>query len=137
MDKLIHFTVKGMHCSSCETLIKDELSEIKGVTQIVIDHQSGQGSLISKSSGKNNQEILDAIKRAGYEAQITTKTKPENERIVSQTITADRPITIKLELKIEKGENAALTAKNNITIPQPDGQIKQTKKVPSDLFMFY
>ena len=37
MKKQIYFTVKGMHCSSCEILIKDELSGLSGVNDIKID----------------------------------------------------------------------------------------------------
>lgn len=68
----VNFQVKGMHCGSCEMLIKDELSEIAGASDPKIDFKTGIGSLMLDTAKSSPDAILEAIKRAGeYEANIT------------------------------------------------------------------
>lgn len=69
MNKKIDFKVNGMHCTSCEALIREELSSIKGVGEINIDHKTGLGSLVA-TRAITNENILKTIKNAGYEASI-------------------------------------------------------------------
>lgn len=127
MKQPIQFTVSGMHCSSCEMLIKDELNEVKGVSGIQIDHKSGKGSLMLESS-KSADTIINAIKKAGYEAEIVQKNdgiKPysENVKTISQTIIVNEPLTIKLELKIERGQSNSVPTITEIKPNlKPNGQ---------------
>jgi Cu+-exporting ATPase len=73
MDK-ITFQVKGMHCASCEMLIKDELSEIAGASVPRIDFKTGIGSVMLDTAKSSPDTILEAIKRAGeYKATITSQ----------------------------------------------------------------
>jgi len=37
----LHFKVTGMHCASCETLIKDSVGEIPGVKNVVVSFATG------------------------------------------------------------------------------------------------
>ena len=39
----INFGVTGMHCKSCEMLIKDEIEGIPGVETVAVDHKTGKG----------------------------------------------------------------------------------------------
>ena len=41
----VKFSVNGMHCKSCEMLIKDEISDIPGVETVSVDHKTGDGYL--------------------------------------------------------------------------------------------
>lgn len=67
----ITFQVKGMHCGSCEALIKDELSEIAGASDPRIDFRTGSGSVMLDNAKSSPDTVLEAIKRAGeYEANI-------------------------------------------------------------------
>ncbi len=63
MEKKIK--VSGMHCKSCEMLIADALSEIKGVSNARADSKKGEVTL-----DVNNPAALDlavkAIKKEGY-----------------------------------------------------------------------
>ncbi len=65
----IKFNVNGMHCKSCEMLIKDELSEIDAVESVEVNHQTGKGFLIAKDR-IDNAILLKAIENAGYQAEI-------------------------------------------------------------------
>lgn len=64
----IDFQVKGMHCESCEMLIKDEISSL-GATDVRISHRSGTGSAAFSKTIDDGQ-ILAAIERAGYKGSI-------------------------------------------------------------------
>lgn len=86
------FNVQGMHCQSCEVLIKEELNELPGVTEVVIDHTTGKGSLQADEAVASEADILAAIERAGYTATIevkkSKKTKTSSQEIL---ITKDHP----------------------------------------------
>lgn len=109
MKKYIELKITGMHCSSCETLIKEELGELSGVSDVAIDVTLGTGKLTLESDLHSHQDVLDAIKRAGYEGIVTaeedTPSQPqskESERGVSPQGREDgKPLTMKLESKIE------------------------------------
>lgn len=133
MKQPIQFKVQGMHCGSCEILIKDELAEVKGISDIQIDYKSGKGSLMIEST-KSTDVVLEAIKKAGYEAELTQtngiKPYSENVRTISQTIIVNEPLTIRLELKIERGEAATVP---NVVEIKPNG-ISKSARVNLSLF---
>ena len=56
--------INGMHCKSCEMLIKDELMEL-GVKDCEIDHKSGKAKLIFDDS-ISLDSIKSIIKKTGY-----------------------------------------------------------------------
>lgn len=98
----INFQVQGMHCNSCEMLIKDELSEIAGAKDPQIDFKTGIGSLLLDTAKSSPDMILEAIKRAGeYKASITnvegngfsngnSKAILENKDLIPPTIKVDK-----------------------------------------------
>lgn len=69
MLKQVNFKVTGMHCNSCVTLITMELSEIPGVTGVVVDLKTGIGN-VTLTEKISDGEILAAVERAGYSASI-------------------------------------------------------------------
>jgi len=60
--------IKGMHCASCETLIRDELSELKGVSDIKVDANLGEGSVLLETDTNSIADVLSAVEKAGYKA---------------------------------------------------------------------
>ena len=60
-----------MHCKSCETLIKESLTEISGIKTVVVDHATGdcRVTLDEKMIEKN---ISDAITKLGYHVDLVT-----------------------------------------------------------------
>lgn len=136
MEQQINFTVDGMHCSSCEMLIKDELSELKGVTDIQISHKTGQGSVVLNTNKNVPEDVLKAIEKAGYKAKINpknTEIMPRNsEKTFSQTINTNEPVTIKLELKIERGEPTPIPLVQEV-MPQEIKTNRQAKTINSKI----
>ena len=86
------FKVEGMHCQSCEILIKEELGELPGVSEVVVDHSTGQGTLNLDESLSTQDDVIAAIKNAGYTATlaaIQTAKKPKAFKEI--LITKDNP----------------------------------------------
>ena len=72
MNRKINLNISGMHCQSCELLIKDELSSLPGVKDITINHQSGTGSLTITNSRLTDSAIIKAIQTAGYKSSLAS-----------------------------------------------------------------
>ncbi|MFH0885378.1 MAG: heavy metal-associated domain-containing protein [Candidatus Micrarchaeota archaeon] len=57
--------VEGMHCKSCEMLLTDVLSEIKGVQKISADFKKGTVTVSATDNGAL-EEAKKAIAKEGY-----------------------------------------------------------------------
>lgn len=99
-QNLINFKVTGMHCSSCETLIKDELMEIPGVLEALVDFKTGDGSAKVNVSNVGPEIILAGIERAGYKGTITGKSgDSQNGIVVKFADKKESPVKIVIESK--------------------------------------
>ena len=63
--KKIKLKIKGMHCPSCEMLIKDALEEI-GVKSSKIDSKTGQAEIEFDEIKISLEEIKKTIEKGGY-----------------------------------------------------------------------
>lgn len=61
------FQVTGMTCSHCEMSIREEVSEIAGVTEIQVSAQTGKLS-VTADTEIDDQAVLAAVEEAGYSA---------------------------------------------------------------------
>ena len=59
--------VKGMHCKSCEMLISEGVSEVKGVKSVKADHKKGFAEVDYDDKVSKLDAIKEAIKKEGYE----------------------------------------------------------------------
>ncbi|WP_394280742.1 heavy-metal-associated domain-containing protein [Corynebacterium sp.] len=59
-----NYTVDGMTCGHCEASVKEEVSEIAGVTDVTADHTTGAVSV----TGDNftDEQVAAAVEEAGY-----------------------------------------------------------------------
>ena len=109
MKKNISFLVTGMHCASCEILIKDELSALTGVSDATVDFKTGKGSLILDLDKNSENDILLAIKKAGYTAVIDgasdSNLEKDNTEVIKKTIKPNEPFRVIFEVKVEGAEN--------------------------------
>ncbi|MBW3022794.1 sulfite exporter TauE/SafE family protein, partial [Candidatus Woesearchaeota archaeon] len=71
--KKINLSIKGMHCKSCESLLKTKIEEIKGVKEFSADHTTGKGYVKLSSPKAKISNIIRKIEEAGYSCQA-----PEN-----------------------------------------------------------
>ena len=62
------FTVEGMHCGSCVSLIEETLAERDGVKAAFVDLDSARAVVEYDPSALDGDEIRVAIVEAGYSA---------------------------------------------------------------------
>ena len=61
------YQVTGMTCGHCEMSIREEVSEISGVTDIEVSAQTGKLVVIA-SNEVDDAKVLTAVEEAGYSA---------------------------------------------------------------------
>ena len=61
------YSVTGMTCGHCEVSVREEVSEISGVTDIQVSAQTGK-LVVSASGEVDDAKVLAAVEEAGYAA---------------------------------------------------------------------
>ncbi len=139
MKMKLTLKIEGMHCSSCEILSKEALSELSGASDIVVDSKEGRGELILDDTKNSKDDVLKAIKNAGYSASITNEQTVEMQSLsdkeskieVIQNDTAQgQIIKMKLEAKIE-AEGTVFQGNNGH--PYFEGKIKNDRIAEFDI----
>lgn len=102
MKKRIEFKVSGMHCASCELLIKDELGELPGLSDVAIDYKSGQGRVNLDASVGKPDDIVKTISGLGYKAELLngaskTDSFPSELQISKKSAPDGAPIKVKFQ----------------------------------------
>ena len=64
--KEINLKVKGMHCEGCENRIKNSLSTIDGVDEVIANHVDGT-VLVKTNKEVDLEEIKERIEDLGFE----------------------------------------------------------------------
>ena len=98
MNKKILLKVTGMHCASCEMLTKEELEELPGVTNIAVDFKTGSAELVLDDSENNINDVIEAVKKAGYQAEIKSE--------IEYTGESEKKISIKDNTTINSSNNS-------------------------------
>lgn len=62
------FTVEGMHCSSCEEIIKDSLADLPGITHSEVSSKKGI-VCVEFDHRTNEGKIREIIEKEGYEVR--------------------------------------------------------------------
>jgi len=65
----IQLKVQGMHCKSCEILLKDALEEIPEVKVLRTDHKKGIIEVNFNEKKINIEQLREAVKKEGYSVQ--------------------------------------------------------------------
>ncbi len=60
---------KGMHCPSCEMLVKDSLEELEGVKKVEASFKTGIISVDFDENKATEKDIIQIIKQEGYDIQ--------------------------------------------------------------------
>ncbi len=63
------FEVKGMHCKSCEMLVKDSLEEESGVNSADVSYAEGLVNVEFDEAKISEKKIMSIIRNEGYEVQ--------------------------------------------------------------------
>ncbi len=68
----------GMHCQSCVTLLTRLLSKTKGVKSVNINFSTEKASVEFDDKLVNDKELIDVIRKAGYDAELALSENLEN-----------------------------------------------------------
>lgn len=60
----------GMHCGSCAMLIDMTLGDLEGVEEVKTDYASGVTSVTYDSALLSEQQLVVAVRSAGYDATV-------------------------------------------------------------------
>jgi copper chaperone len=60
-----HYSVAGMSCDHCVMSVREEVTEVAGVTDVAVDLASGQ--LTVSGEGFSDEAVKAAVTEAGYE----------------------------------------------------------------------
>jgi copper ion binding protein len=63
-----NYDVRGMHCQSCVGLVSDEVGEVEGVESVSVDLAKGRAVVRFDPGSVSDEDIVRAIKAAGYDA---------------------------------------------------------------------
>ena len=66
MTKKINLKIKGMHCKSCEAVIKMVLEDLS-INECTSDYIKGTATITFDESKTSLEQIKSAIKKEGYE----------------------------------------------------------------------
>lgn len=70
MKKQVKLVIKGMHCTSCETIIREELELLPSISEVKISAKAGTAELAFDETKTTLEKIFNAIQTAGYSAVL-------------------------------------------------------------------
>jgi len=65
-SSLLKLQVDGMSCGGCATKVRKAIESIRGVQNVVVDHQTGQAIVKGVGAHVNEKAIKAAIAKVGY-----------------------------------------------------------------------
>jgi copper chaperone CopZ len=68
--KNIELSIKGMHCASCTTLVKEALTETKGVKDATVDLKTAKAKVSFDEKLITEKQLIEIIRKEGYDARI-------------------------------------------------------------------
>jgi Cu+-exporting ATPase len=79
-EEQIQLSLSGMHCASCAGLIERGLKKVPGVKTASVNFAAEKARVSYDTSLATSQQLIDAVVKAGYKANIVTTSDPEMER---------------------------------------------------------
>lgn len=67
MPQKIEISITGMHCGGCSGTLTRMLSELPGVSDVMVDHQKGNAVLTYDPKMVKVEEIYDTVLDAGFD----------------------------------------------------------------------
>lgn len=64
--KTVTMYVGGMHCGSCEMLVREALEELDGVENVEVSYSSGKATVVYDESTILPETLKAAIEKEGY-----------------------------------------------------------------------
>lgn len=68
--KTIQLKISGMSCAGCASAVEQALSKVAGVKEVQISLETGLATANIIPGDMNTDNLIDAVKMAGYEASV-------------------------------------------------------------------
>lgn len=78
-EETTQIKVSGMTCGACAVTVKAALTRTKGVKRADVSTEKGLATVVYEDSQVNERQLLDAINKTGFKAELT-KAEPPNEK---------------------------------------------------------
>lgn len=91
------FIVSGMTCSACSTRVEKTVSGLEGVTDVSVNLLTGSMQLHYDETKIKEQDIIDAVVKAGYSATTVEKSKTDTGQH-----SGDKSNTVSEEMSMKK-----------------------------------
>lgn len=79
-EKRMSFNLYGMHCASCAGLIERKLKKLPGVKEAHVNYGAEKARVVFDSASVNEDRIKQAVKDAGYRAEVAEQKDPDFDR---------------------------------------------------------
>ena len=73
------FSIKGMHCASCVTLLERALMKVEGVTEARVNLATTKATVSYDAQKVTDLHLASAVSNVGYQAMIQEEMKSEDE----------------------------------------------------------
>ncbi|MGH7564153.1 MAG: heavy metal translocating P-type ATPase [Gemmatimonadota bacterium] len=80
-EREIELAVEGMHCASCVARVESELAAVPGVTAASVNLASETALVRALPGTAGARDLVEAIRRAGYDASVITGASREEEAL--------------------------------------------------------
>ncbi len=79
-DKIYHLKIEGMHCTSCESPIKETIKKIEGVVDVQVSFATGEAE-VTCNDETILKAVIEAVRKIGYHAKLVDQMPPESTPI--------------------------------------------------------
>lgn len=79
-DNRISLSLSGMHCASCAGIIERSLRKLSGIKQANVNFVAEKASIVFDEEGVSVEDLISAVKKAGYGASLVDEKDPEFDR---------------------------------------------------------
>jgi len=79
-DQRVNLILSGMHCASCAKIIEKKLVKVPGVKEANVNFAAEKARVIFDSSKAGVNDLVKAVKSAGYSASLPNDADPDAER---------------------------------------------------------
>ena len=78
MSKTVSLKITGMTCASCVLHVENDLKDLDGVEDAVVNLPLKRGSVTFNPDKISKEDLIETIKKAGYEAEINDGRKDQH-----------------------------------------------------------
>jgi Cu+-exporting ATPase len=140
MRKELELSIEGMHCESCEKIIKEVLLDTGSVSSVAVNAKTGEAKIVFDEEKVSKSEIKKLIESESYKVNLGKEKSIQGKDsdaestndivIIKKNSGPGKPVKIKLESKIEAEGNIVEDTNGR---PRFEGKINNSKIAEFDL----